>query len=138
MHGSSAEAITDTTVCLIGREALQLCARTHKDIAYNLMHFLSRNLNLYIRHIANMGQKTAIERVASYLLFLHQSHNHRNLDGDRLIDSLSRIELADMLGITQRTLIRSLRSLEQQQLITLKPNRFIIQDLDALRECASG
>lgn len=137
-HGSSAEAITDTTVCFINRNALQMCARTHKDISYNLMHFMSRNLNLYIRHIASLGQKTAIERVASYLLFLQQSHNSRNLDSEHLVDSLSRVELADMLGITQRTLIRSLRSLEQQQLITLKPNRFIIQDLDALRSCASG
>ncbi|HEY9052800.1 MAG TPA: Crp/Fnr family transcriptional regulator [Gammaproteobacteria bacterium] len=137
-HGSSAQALTDVTVCYLKRSELQQCATANREITDTLMFSMSHNLNLYIKHIANLGQKNALERVASYLVFLHETHNKRNLDNSFLQDSLSRIELADMLGITQRTLIRSLKKLESDQLIQLTRNGFMIHDMDTLTEIGCG
>ncbi len=133
-HGSSAQALTDVTVCYLKRSDLQECTTAYREITDTLMFSMSHNLNLYIKHIANLGQKNALERVASYLIFLYETHNKRNLDNSFLQDSLSRIELADMLGITQRTLIRSLKKLESNELIQLTRNGFMIHDIDTLTE----
>jgi CRP/FNR family transcriptional regulator len=102
------------------------------------MRSMARNLNSYIRHIANLGQKNALERVASYLLFLHETHHERNLRSEELRESLTRTELADMIGVTQRTLIRSLKTLESEQAIVLTREGFLILDKKILEYLSAG
>lgn len=133
-HSSAAEAIAPTTVCYLNKQRLRAILGEHRQIADTLMQFMARNINAYIRHIANLGQKTALERVASYLTFLFATHGERNLRGRILTQSLTRSELADMLGITQRTLIRSLKRLEADGVISLAPTGFIILDMPVLAQ----
>ena len=102
------------------------------------MQAMSRNLNSYIRNIANLGQKNALERLASYLVYLHDTHSERHLNNSHLQDSLSRIELADMLGVTQRTLIRSIKQLEAEGHIRINRDGFVILDLHALNTISAG
>ena len=137
-HGSSAEAISDVSVGYLKCLDFQHCTEKFQEISDSLMTIMSINLNSYIRHIANLGQKNALERTASYLVFLHSTHTQQNLEDGFLKDSLSRVELSEMLGITQRTLIRSLKSLETDSLIRLTRNGFQILDLKALENIGLG
>ena len=137
-HGSSAEALNDVSVCHLRCEDLKMSSIRYKEISDTLMQAMSRNLNSYIRHIANLGQKNALERLASYLIYLHDTHHERNLKHTYLKDSLSRIELADMLGVTQRTLIRSIKQLESDNQISLNKDGFFILDLQALNKISAG
>ncbi len=137
-HGSSAEALNDVTVCYLKFDDLRSSIANYKEISSTLMHSMSRNLNSYIRHIANLGQKNALERLASYLVYLNETHHERHLKNSFLKDSLSRIELADMLGVTQRTLIRSIKQLESESYISINKGGFIILDLNSLQVIGSG
>lgn len=137
-HGSTAEALTDVSVCHLSCEDIIKKAEEYKEISAALMQAMSRNLNAYIRHIANLGQKNALERMASYLVYLHDTHSERQLQYTYLKDSLSRLELADMLGVTQRTLIRSIKKLEADKYITINRDGFVIQDYSALEVIGSG
>ncbi|MCW9012736.1 MAG: Crp/Fnr family transcriptional regulator [Gammaproteobacteria bacterium] len=138
IHGSSAEALNDVSVCQLKCEDLRSSSEQHQEITSTLMQAMSRNLNSYIRHIANLGQKNALERLASYLVYLHDTHHERHLNNAYLQDSLSRIELADMLGVTQRTLIRSIKQLESNSCISTNREGFLILDLKTLDEISSG
>ena len=137
-HASSAEALNDVTVCYLKSDDLRDSAGRYNEISDTLMRVMSHNLNSYIRHIANLGQKNALERLASYLVYLHETHQDRNLKSSYLHDLLSRIELADMLGITQRTLIRSIKQLETDGYIGASRQGFLILDLGALKAISSG
>jgi len=137
-HGSSAEALNDVSVCHLKCDDLLSSSERHKEISSTLMQAMSRNLNSYIRHIANLGQKSALERLASYLVYLNDTHHARHLKYSYLQDSLSRIELADMLGVTQRTLIRSIKQLESDNCISVNREGFLILDLQALENISSG
>ncbi|MCW8956691.1 MAG: Crp/Fnr family transcriptional regulator [Gammaproteobacteria bacterium] len=137
-HGSSAEALTDVSVCCIRNEDLSKSTERFKEITDTLLQAMSRNLNAYIRHIANLGQKNALERLASYLVYLHDTHSERHLKNSCLQDSLSRIELADMLGVTQRTLIRSIKQLESDNYICISREGFIVLDQQALERISAG
>jgi len=137
-HGSSAEALNDVAVCHLKCEDLRNSTQRYKEISDTLMQAMSRNLNSYIRHIANLGQKSAVERLASYLVYLNDTHHQRHLKSTHLKDSLSRIELADMLGVTQRTLIRSIKHLEANDCISINRQGFFILDLDTLEKISSG
>ena len=137
-HASSAEALNDVSVCYLKCDDLRDSAGRYKEISDTLMHAMSCNLNSYIRHIANLGQKNALERLASYLVYLHETHHDRNLKDNYLHDLLSRVELADMLGITQRTLIRSIKQLESDGYIGASRQGFLIIDLNTLERISSG
>jgi CRP/FNR family transcriptional regulator len=131
-HNSTAVTLDETKVCYLKKSSLMEVMGRHREISETLMHSMARNLNSYIKHVANLGQKTAIERVASYLVFLHETHMEKNLRHGALEESLTRSELGEVLGITQRTLIRSLKQLENTKLISLTRDGFVIQDLAAL------
>lgn len=137
-HASSAEALNDVNVCYLKFDHLLDSAGRYKEILNTLMQVMSSNLNFYIRHIANLGQKNALERLASYLVYLHETHHERDLKNNYLHDLLSRAELADMLGITQRTLIRSIRLLESDNYISTSRQGFLILDFKALENIGSG
>lgn len=137
-YSSTAEAISPVSVCFLPKAHLQTIIGRHQEIPDTLMRSMARNLNAYIRHIANLGQKNALERVASYLLFLHETHHERNLRSEVLRESLTRTELADMIGVTQRTLIRSLKKLESEKVIALVKDGFRILDQKALEYLSAG
>lgn len=137
-HCSTAECIDDVTVCYLRKDHLHEVAQRYNEVSDALMRAMARNLNSYVRHIANLGQKKALERVASYLVFLHQTHEIRSRQGGLVLSSLTRAELADMLGITQRTLIRSLKTLEGRKLISLARDGFNILDMPVLIRVSDG
>ena len=137
-YNSTAESITPVEVCHLKKSSLLALMGQHREISNTLMHSMARNLNAYVRHIANLGQKSALEKVASYLIFLNETHEERNLRSEVLVESLTRSELADMIGVTQRTLIRSLKELEAKNIISLAKEGFVILDFTALDHLSAG
>jgi CRP/FNR family transcriptional regulator len=137
-HGSSAEALNDVTVCHLKCDDLHKSTGRYKEISDTLMRAMSRNLNSYIRHISSLGQKNALQRLASYLVYLHDTHQQRRLKNCQLKDLLSRIELADMLGVTQRTLIRSIKQLESDGHININREGYYILDFPSLENISLG
>ena len=136
--GSSAEAIEDTVLCGIHRDYLQQASQRYAEISNALMHVMASKLNAYIRHVANLGSKTALQKVSSYLVFRLSSHSQRKVGQGMLSESLTRVELAEMMGITHRTLIRSLKELEADQVIKLVKDGYSILDLPGLMHRADG
>lgn len=137
-YSSTAEVISDVSVCYMEKRHLQESGSQRCEIPHVMMQTMARHLNAYIRHVANLGNKNALERVASYLVFLYDTHRQRNLQLDLLAESLTRVELGDMLGITQRTLIRSLKTLEEKKVISLARDGFIIHHMASLVEIAEA
>lgn len=135
---STAEAISDATVCFMRRDFLREATTKFPEISDVMMQAMARNLNAYIRHIANLGSKTAESRVASYLVFQHEMHKQREERLNFLADSLTRVEMAEMLGMTQRTLIRSLKDLTQRRAISMAKEGFMILDMATLARLAEG
>jgi len=137
-HGSSAEALNNVTVCYLKRNDLHNSIERYKEISDTLMQAMSRDLNSYIGHIANLGQKNALQRLASYLVYLNDTHQKQHLKNCHLKDLLSRVELAEMLGVTQRTLIRGIKQLESDGRIDIDRQGFSILDLPALEKISSA
>jgi CRP/FNR family transcriptional regulator len=94
--------------------------------------------------VYSLGQRTAAERVAVFLLYLR--HWQRLTDAiaddtdprlDRIPLPMSREDIADFLGLKKETVIRSLRELEDRGLVRrLDPHAVAIADLPRLRQLA--
>lgn len=135
---STSEAISETTVCMIKRDFLREATAKHPEISDIMMQAMARDLNAYIRHIANLGSKNAESKVASYLMFQHETHKRRVDHLNFLAGSLTRVEMAEMLGMTQRTLIRSLKNLTEKRAIAIVKEGFKILDLPTLIRLAES
>ncbi|MDH5650024.1 MAG: Crp/Fnr family transcriptional regulator, partial [Gammaproteobacteria bacterium] len=57
-YTGTAEALTPVSLCVIEKEVFKTIGRQYGEITELLLHSMSRNLNEYIRHIANLGQKS--------------------------------------------------------------------------------
>lgn len=79
----------------------------------------------------------AIERVSSFVLRLETQHKAGSLRGTQVAIPMSRVDLADYLGLTVETVSRCLSPLKREDLIALPhPQIFEVIDRAALGKVA--
>ena len=92
-----------------------------------------------------LGRKTALERVASFLLRCLPNRNGVDCSGPQSVDdhayihlAMTRQEIADYLGLTVETLSRSLSRLRKMSVIDCHRQTVEILDSVRLRSVAPG
>src|SRR5215475_10554977 len=68
VHRFTAEAVVDTTVRLIRRQSLDAGANRNAVVVRNLLSMTSSNLEHAENHMLLLGRKTALEKVAAFLV----------------------------------------------------------------------
>lgn len=82
-----------------------------------------------------LGRKTAIEKVASFLLMFAGEHGGN--DAREVDMPMTRCDIADYLGLTIETISRTFTKLKQDRLIELPaPTRIRLRDRAVLEEFA--
>lgn len=100
----TAEAVVVTTVRLIRRCSLFDSPTTcGAGGAIKLLDHVSRNLRHAENHMLLLGRKTAVERVAAFLVEMHERLDHSHM----MILPMNRRDIADYLGLTLETVSRS-------------------------------
>ena len=120
-HGLSAEAITDASVIVVKRRAIEALAARNSDVARQLWAMTARELQQMREHILLLI-KSAQERVAGFLLEMAA----RIKSDDEVELPMSRQDIADYLGLTIETISRTLTSLEKSAAIALPSSRRIV------------
>jgi CRP/FNR family nitrogen fixation transcriptional regulator len=122
-HRSGAEAVGDTVVIAYRRCGLESLATTDSQFAQQLIWAMMRSLERAQVHILLLGRKTALEKIAGFLLDLAE----RASGGDGIVDlPMSRADIADHLGLTIETVSRCLMQLEKDAVIRLPARRRIV------------
>lgn len=132
-HSFSAEAVTECRVLVIKRSALVALAARDAEVARQLWHITSRELQHAQNHVLALV-KTAEERVASFLLEMAG----RLTRGNQFDLAMSRQDIADYLGLTIETVSRTMTQLESTAAIELpSARRVVLRNRAALgRRCA--
>ncbi|QCK86437.1 cyclic nucleotide-binding domain-containing protein [Phreatobacter aquaticus] len=133
-HRFSADALGDVT--LIVRRRVSFTARAGEDpaAARDLLTSTMRMLERAQDHLVLLGRKTAMEKVGSFLLSLMERSN----GGDHLELPMSRLDIADHLGLTIETVSRTLMELQRKQAIEFAPcsRAIIVKNKGMLRRMA--
>jgi CRP/FNR family nitrogen fixation transcriptional regulator len=109
-HRMTADAIADTTVRLVRRRSLDAAAQSNPQIANKLWSMTARDLCHAEDHMLLLGRKTAMERVATFLLEMD-----RRLAVSGMLDlPMCRRDISDYLGLTIETVSRVLSHLQQE------------------------
>ncbi|MGC1303877.1 MAG: helix-turn-helix domain-containing protein [Caulobacteraceae bacterium] len=139
VHRCAAEAVTEANVALIRRSTLERQAERNGLVAQELWNLTALTLERMEQHIMLLGRKSALERVASFLLSLIDAKQGDGCAPVRAIDlSMSRSDVADYLGLTIETVSRSLSQLERVKIIALANARHInLLDRKALKNLAT-
>jgi CRP/FNR family nitrogen fixation transcriptional regulator len=107
VHRFTAEAIVDTTLRLVKRRNLESVAERDLMVANNLLSLTTSNLQHAEDHMLLLGRKTALERVAAFLIEMDRRLTAANI----IALPMCRRDIADYLGLTLETVSRALSNL---------------------------
>src|ERR1700752_3422757 len=109
-HRLTAEAIGDTTVRLVKRRSLETAAGSNVQVAHNLWTMTAGDLRHAEDHMLLLGRKTAMEKVATFLLEM----DRRLAKAGMMALPMCRRDIGDYLGLTLETVARKLSQLRYQ------------------------
>lgn len=115
----SAEAMEPASLCRFRKSAFRALIRDNPSLERALLNRTSNELAAAQNQMLLLGRKTAIERVANFLLDLpgHDPLRPTQTDHVRLV--MTRGEIADYLGLTIETVSRVLTRLKNKDVIRL-------------------
>jgi CRP/FNR family nitrogen fixation transcriptional regulator len=121
-HRLAAEAIIDTTVRLVKRRNLEQAAGNDVQIARKLWRMTAGELRHAEDHMLLLGRKSAMERVANFLLEM----DRRLAVAGMMALPMCRRDIGDYLGLTLETISRTLSQLRGEGVLGLSSARQIV------------
>ena len=122
VHRLAAEAIVDTTVRLVKRRSLEQAATVDVNVARKLWAMTAGDLRHAEDHMLLLGRKTAMERVATFLL---EMDRRLSVTGMMALP-MCRRDIGDYLGLTLETVSRALSQLHGQGVLVFSGARQIV------------
>ena len=125
-YAASASTLEESLVCQIPREEFFKQIEKNPKVALNLIRTLSQELRNAEDRMMNLAQKSVRERLAETLIILKETYG---LDEDSALSiTLSREDLANIVGTATETVIRLLAEFKKEDLIDTKGKRIKLKD----------
>jgi CRP/FNR family nitrogen fixation transcriptional regulator len=121
-HRLAAEAIIDTAVRLVKRGSLEQAAGVDAQVARKLWAMTAGDLRRAEDHMLLLGRKTAMERVATFLLEM----DGRLAVAGMMALPMCRRDIGDYLGLTLETVSRAFSQLHSQGILGFSGARQIV------------
>ena len=135
-HPVSAVALETSSVCAVPYAHVDDLAGRLPTFRQHMMSVMSHEL-AHDEHLhALLGQRTAEQRLTTFLVTLSERHRARGLAADRFHLPMSRADIANHLGLTQETISRLLTQLRRRGVIHLHTRDLHILAPDRLRDMA--
>lgn len=130
-HVLSAQATVPSRVRCLSASALERMAETDASLALKLYKSVCQELAATRSLLVTVGQRSAIERVAAFLVALHRRTGSDQSPMIKL--AMRRSDIADLLGLTIETVSRTLTKLRNMGAIDIEQGGTRVQLLDLPR-----
>jgi CRP/FNR family transcriptional regulator len=135
-YSDTAEAVTPVKLRRVSRRRFHALVDTSAQLRPQVLARMCQEITLAQEQMILLGQKGAEERVASFLLTL-ACRSEDLLEPVDVVVPMSRLDMADYLGLTIETVCRSITKLKDAGFIILRDRRTIrLCDIAALRQQA--
>jgi len=125
-YALSATALEDTVVCLINRDDFLGMIQKNSYISKKLMVSLCKELGLAMEKIQSLSQKSVRERLAEALFYLKETFSNEKSLSPFVDIILPREDIANIVGTTTETVIRTLSDFKSEKLIELEGKKIKI------------
>jgi len=132
---TTTEAIEDTVLCHIPTEILLNLVKNNGDFAVELMKLACKELGEANAYITDIAQKTVKERLAEILIHLDEEFGEDTLGVLNI--SLTREELANIVGTATESIIRLLSEFKSKNYIEINGRKIKILDKPGLKHLAN-
>ncbi|MDD2380404.1 MAG: Crp/Fnr family transcriptional regulator [Mariniphaga sp.] len=132
---TTAKVVDEAVLCHIPYQTLLFLIRNNWQFSHHMLQIVCRELREANEYITDIAQKTVRERLAEVLLLLKEnfSLDHQNT----LQITLTREELANMVGTATESVIRLLSEFRQDKLVELQGRKIRFIDTQGLRRVAN-
>ena len=129
-----ASAMEESRVFFFPRKSFVDLIKRNPSMALNMLAVLSKRLRRFAALIDDLSLKEVPGRLAAYLLYLSEQNK-----GARVLElTVTKAQLASLLGTIPETLSRILGKLSSQGLIETDGRRIRILDREAIRDLAES
>lgn len=136
LHRCEAEALEDARVCEVPWMKLQQVAGQVPGLQRQLLRVIGRGTEQDHTHVAMMGRKQAVERVALFLHSLSERFRLLERPHDAFALPMSREDIANFLGLVIETVSRAFSRLADDGVIAVRGKQVRIVSRDALKRIA--
>ena len=132
---TTAKVIEDAVLCHIPYQTLLYLIENNWKFSHHMLQIISAELREANDYITDIAQKTVRERLAEVLLLLKENFD---LDNQNTLQiSLTREELANIVGTATESVIRLLSEFKHDKLIELQGRKIKFLDIPKLQKVAN-
>lgn len=132
----SVEALSPLILCVFQRDRLNELFQNHPGLGFDITWLAAREERMLDDHLLSLGRRTALERAAYLLAFLHQRAVAVGLGKGVVHIPLTQQHVADTLGLSIVHTNKTLRKLTNRGLIRWLGRSCEVLDLDELSRLA--
>ena len=132
----SAVAVSDMEVCFIPKDSITNTLHKNPNFTIEVLRHMAHDLKEADDVIVNMSQKTVKQRVAEAFLYL--KNNFGEDDEGFLKLTLSREDIANVVGTATESAIRIISEFKKKELIHTSGKKIGIKDQRKLQDLAEG
>ena len=138
-EGLNAQATVATRVRCVPVASLRQAASHDPQLAMRLIEALTAELDGLREHLTCIGQRSATERLVTFLLTLSHRNAAKGADPETIELRMTRADIGDFLGLTIETVSRTFSKLKALGLIEIDQGTTIrLADIDELEAMAGG
>jgi len=132
----SVEALSSLVLCVFQRDRLDELFARHPGLGFDVTWLAAQEERMLDDHLLSLGRRTALERAAYLLSFLHQRVMSLDPHRSNIQLPLTQQHVADTLGLSIVHTNKTLRKLTNMGLLRWLPGACKVQDLDAMMTLA--
>jgi CRP/FNR family transcriptional regulator, polysaccharide utilization system transcription regulator len=136
LYNASADAVVDSTVCILPAESVRKMLREDPDLAMLMLEKLARDLRISEDLMMELVHRPVGQRVARLLLSLIADGACAGPGLSISAREMTRRDMARTVGTTPETISRVLRRLSQRSVLSVTRDCVRVRDLDLLHRAA--
>ena len=133
-HAHSIKFLETSSVCRIGLGELDKAMASSASIRLNLLQGMSHALNNEDKFLLSLNNMNSAQRLISFLLDLSSQFEKRGLSGKVFDLSMTRVDIANYLGMAIETVSRLLTQLHNEHIIEVEKRRVKFVDFRKLHQ----
>lgn len=131
----SVMAITDCTLCSFSEESMNELLKVDINLIHRLIAIQTKQNKTCRKSLSYVGQSQAKSKIAFFLIDLIERLERRGVDVREIVDfPLSRIDIADAVGITSVHLGRVSVELSQDNIVECRNNTLNVKNYGGLKK----
>ena len=135
-HACSALALETTSVCEIPFDRMEALSLEIPGLQHHLLKLMSNEIQHDQCHMTVLARMPVESRVASFLINLSERYKARGYSATEFNLSMSRSDIANMLGMAMETISRLFTHFQEQGLLKVDRKHICILDLSGLQKIA--